>query len=760
MRGIASSSPASTTTVTLTVGSLTRDYTITTVPVDNTPDVVAFTPQLSVPLNAIATSNSVVVTGINASTPISVDGGLYRINNLDFTAEDGYVVANDTVQLQLPTPTTPNSNASMVVTIGSSNATFTVTSIAADTTPSAFAFTSVTNAQLNSQNVSNQITVAGINTATPISVTGGEYQIDNEIYLSTPGFVVNGSKVRVRGNAANTVGTTSKVTLAIGGVVQDFNITTVAADITPSSFSFNAANNVQLSAVSSSNTITIAGINTSAPISISGNGTFKVNSNAYTSQASTVNSGDTVTVRLSASALPATSVSTTLTVGTFNTAYTVTTVPVDTTPLAFSFTDVSNADQNVLINSNTVTISGINSPASIAITNGASYRINDEQFGSSANVINNGDTITVRLRSSTNAGTTTSTTLTIGGVSDTFTVTTVPVDTKINPITFTSQSNVAIASTVVSNTVVISGINTDAPISIVGGEYQIGTGSYTSTAGVISNGANLRVRAVASSMPATTTYTTIQIGSDEFNFGITTEAVDTVPNSFTFNALIDQPVSTAVQSNTVKISGINSPTPISISGGTFAINSGAFSSVSNTVNNGDDVRVQLITTRLYSRETNATLTIGGVSATFRVTNIVNDAPTATVTFVDTNGGYALQGDTLVMSYEYADADGDPEGATIITWRYNGNTSSVSTSPTLTLTNSTPGIWTVQVTPRALTGELSGSMVSQSIAVGLPPTVTGTAYYTDENFNGRRGDCFRFFATGFWRFFRTKSHYIS
>ncbi len=95
----------------------------------------------------------------------------------------------------------------------------------------------------------------------------------------------------------------------------------------------------------------------------------------------------------------------------------------DSTPNAFAFTDQTNVALNTLIQSNLVTVSGISVPAPVSITGGA-YSINGGAFTSTAGLLNNGDTVRLLLMSSTNYATTTNATLNIGGISDTFSVTT------------------------------------------------------------------------------------------------------------------------------------------------------------------------------------------------------------------------------------------------------------------------------------------------------------------------------------------------
>jgi len=98
-----------------------------------------------------------------------------------------------------------------------------------DTTPDAFTFTDVTNAAPSTLTESNAITVSGINAASAISVSGGEYQISGGSWVTAAGTVTNGQTVKVRLTSSSAASTTSNVTLTIGGVSDTFSVTTAAA---------------------------------------------------------------------------------------------------------------------------------------------------------------------------------------------------------------------------------------------------------------------------------------------------------------------------------------------------------------------------------------------------------------------------------------------------------------------------------------------------------------------------------------------------
>ncbi len=98
-----------------------------------------------------------------------------------------------------------------------------------DITPDAFAFIDVTNAAPSTLTESNAITVSGINAASAIGVSGGEYQINGGSWVTAAGTVTNGQTVKVRLTSSSAASTTSNVTLTIGGVSDTFSVTTAAA---------------------------------------------------------------------------------------------------------------------------------------------------------------------------------------------------------------------------------------------------------------------------------------------------------------------------------------------------------------------------------------------------------------------------------------------------------------------------------------------------------------------------------------------------
>ncbi len=96
----------------------------------------------------------------------------------------------------------------------------------------------------------------------------------------------------------------------------------------------------------------------------------------------------------------------------------------DTTPDPFTFTDLTGVPRNTVQTSNVITVSGITAPAVIAVV-GGEYELNSSGTWTSGDgTVADGDTVRVRHTSAATVSTAVHTTLTIGGVSDTFTSTT------------------------------------------------------------------------------------------------------------------------------------------------------------------------------------------------------------------------------------------------------------------------------------------------------------------------------------------------
>lgn len=206
-------------------------------------------------------------------------------------------------------------------------------------------------------------------------------------------------------------------------------------------------------------------------------------------------------------------------------------------------------------------------------------------------------------------------------------------DTTPGAFAFVDQTSIGLAITVESNTITISGINAAAPISISGGEYSIDGGAYTAADGTVQSGQSVTVRQTSSDQFSTTTDATLTVGGVSDTFSVTTQAEDTTPDAFSFTAQTNAALTTPIESSQVTITGINSVAPVSITGGEYSIDSGAYTALAGTVQQGQTVRVRQTSSDQLATTTEAVLTVGGVDAVFAVTTLSEvTPPTAAILF--------------------------------------------------------------------------------------------------------------------------------
>ncbi len=109
-------------------------------------------------------------------------------------------------------------------------------------------------------------------------------------------------------------------------------------------------------------------------------------------------------------------------------------------------------------------------------------------------------------------------------------------------------------------------------------------------------------------------------------------AKDATPDPFTFAPQNGVALSTVFTSNTVTVKGIDFPAPISIDGGEYSINGGAFTAGPAIVKSGDTIAVKLRSSNTFFTEKKATLEIGAVRGTFSVTTLAAEVIPQPFTF--------------------------------------------------------------------------------------------------------------------------------
>jgi len=198
-------------------------------------------------------------------------------------------------------------------------------------------------------------------------------------------------------------------------------------------------------------------------------------------------------------------------------------------------------------------------------------------------------------------------------------------DTTPNAYSYTATTNADPSAVITSSAVTISGINTATTVTITGGEYSIAGGAFTSAAGTISSGQTIAIRLIAPATNSATASAQLTVGGVAGTFSVTTKA-DTTPNAFSFEPKTDAELGTQHTSNLITVESIDTAVPISITGGEYSINDGAFTSAAGTVSVSNTVAVRATASSVTETVQNAVVTIGGVSATYAVTTITDTTP--------------------------------------------------------------------------------------------------------------------------------------
>jgi hypothetical protein len=500
--------------------------------------------------------------------------------------------------------------------------------------------------QVNAPSTSQSVTLTeganGSAAITSIAVTGDYSQTNNcpanlasaqtctvNVVFTPTALGSRNGTLTIQSNLAGSPTVTSVVTMSGTGI-----------NSIPSPFSFTPLINVDPSSVQVSNAITVASTDVPAPISVSTGGQYNINGGAFTSVPGVVSPGAQVQVQLTAASGYSTSDSAVLTIGGVSSTFTVTTgaQPV----LQGGFTPVTGAVAGSVQTSNAITVTGTTIPAPISVSSGDEYSINGGPFTSAPGTVQPGDQVIVQAIAPSTYNTTASAVVTIGGVTSTYMVTTAT--QQIPQAGFTAVTGASLSSTQISNPITITSVTAPASISISSGaEYSINGGPFTSAAGTVQPGDQVRVEATAPSMYSTTATAVLTIGGTPSNFAVTTGAEPVLQGSFA--AATSATNSSSQISNPITVTGITSPAAISVtSGAEYSINGGAFTSAPGTVQAGDQVTVQITAPSAYNTTATAVLTIGGVSATYSVTTGAQPLQNVTTT----GGGGAISTVTLLI----------------------------------------------------------------------------------------------------------------
>ncbi len=527
-------------TATVDISGVTAQLVVTTRSAVTTPDSFSFSSVSGVDPNTVVTSASVTIAGIEAPVTASVTGPgspvLILNGDAAGAAATQSVTAGDELAVRLTASNDYSTPVTAQVSVGGVVGEFTVTTRAANTTPGALSFESVTGAEPGAVITSSTAVVSGLEAPVTATVTGDGSPVlilNGNVAGAAASQQVNaGDELQVRLTASTAFATARTASVDVGGVVATFVVTTRAANTTPGPFSFAAVSGVELDAAVTSSAATVTAVEVPVTATVTGDGSpvLIVNGNvggAATSQQ--VSAGDELQVRITSSDSYATPHTATVTINGATAQFMVTTRTADTTPDPFSFDPISGVEPGTAVVSSTVTVGGVEVPVTATVTGGGSPVLilnGDTGTAATSQQVSTGDTLQVRLTSSSGFSTAVTATVSIGGVEGSFTVTTRAAVTVPDPFSFPAVTGAQLSTYVTSAGASLTGLETAATATISGatGSVLIVNGSAVSSPATVQPGDTLQVGITSSGAFATGLTATVDVSGVQALFSVTTRA--------------------------------------------------------------------------------------------------------------------------------------------------------------------------------------------------------------------------------------------
>lgn len=445
--------------------------------------------------------------------------------------------------------------------------------------PDKMTFTPVTGAMLSSNVESNEVTIAGITVAVPVTIAGGAYSIDGAPYTAAPGTIAVGQKLRIRLTTSASNNTLSTATISVGEGAADFRVGTVVGGV-PSA--------------------------NGAPI-------------VYMISQGGENLGQGHTYTYS----PATMSAVTFMQNFRNGASIGIDRPTENAwqPWLFEFNAAGGVPLTPGIFGNA---SGASSSATpqIAITRAPNYCYADNSEFTVHEIVYNGTSIDKLAVDFIHYCSGNSNPL-YGYIRINSAIAINPIaDGVPAPFPFAEMINVQRNSQIVSAPVVIQDFSGVAAISIVGGEFSVDGGAFTAAPGFVSAGQSIRARVTSSAIFSIQVSTTVIIGGVQSVFKATTAARSTTPDPFFFGFVSGAALNQWIDSTVVTPVGINDIANVTVSGGEVSIGGRPFTSAPSAIAPGETVQVRLLASGAYGDYRTVILTVGNYTTQFLVQTIV------------------------------------------------------------------------------------------------------------------------------------------
>jgi len=321
----------------------------------------------------------------------------------------------------------------------------------------------------------------------------------------------------------------------------------------------------------------------------------------------------------------------------------------------------------------------------------------------------------------------------------------VHLDSDVYPDSFEFETRSAPYGTtsVLSNVVTVSGINSRTSVHIssstIGSGYSVGcTDEFTESRGTILPGQSLCVRQSTSTTPGESLQAVVSVGQRfvPYTTIATSEPADTMPDAFSFVEQSGVARESVVTSNTIRIHGIAGTAAVSISNGTYSIgcDPARFTSNNGLINDVESICVRHTASSLPGTSVTTTIAIGGVIGIFTSTTAVDATPDP---FTFTNQSGVTRGTIVVSNAVTVSGIDAPVPVSVINGEYSTGCASAWTSQLGTIG---PG---QQVCVRHTSATTPSTAVSTTLTVGgIQGTFTSTTVAADgDSGSDGGGGCF-------------------
>ena len=309
---------------------------------DITPHPFAFGVQVNQPLaTMLESSETVTITGIDSTALVSIENGEFKVYNSTSSwltwfstgwLKDDYVIAQgERIQVRHMTSNEFDRYTTTTLTVGDFSTDFVSKTRQADKEPDMLTFDTVTGAQINQTIISNTVLFKGFEGTLTITVEGGEFSINGELWQYSSDTVNLGDSIRLRQQAASTFVTEKSMKIKTSEHEYLFRVITEDMDTVITPFSFATVSDAPTATEIFSGFQTISGINAAVPISISGSisgvqASYRINDGEFTNSSGFVNNQDIVQVKLLSASSVKTRTTANLNIGSQSVAFSVITV--------------------------------------------------------------------------------------------------------------------------------------------------------------------------------------------------------------------------------------------------------------------------------------------------------------------------------------------------------------------------------------------------------------------------------------------------